>query len=78
MPPTSEQLAESWRPYMETCIAAFGPNRSMFESNFPPDKGTCSYQVLWNAFKRITGNFSETEKGAMFAGTAARFYRLPR
>ena len=51
-PPSSQDLEKAWRPYIETCIAAFGPQRSMFESNFPVDKGTCSYQVLWNAFKR--------------------------
>ena len=51
-PPSSEDLAEAWKPYIETCIAAFGPQRAMFESNFPVDKGTCSYPVLWNAFAR--------------------------
>ena len=75
-PPSSEALAEAWQPYIETCIEAFGPRRSMFESNFPPDKGTCSYAVLWNAFKRLTAKYSDAEKAAMFAGTAAAFYRL--
>jgi predicted TIM-barrel fold metal-dependent hydrolase len=50
MPPSSEDAA-AWRPYVETCIEAFGPERSMFESNFPSDKGQCSYQVIFNAFK---------------------------
>jgi predicted TIM-barrel fold metal-dependent hydrolase len=76
IPPSSQELAEAWRPYIESCIEAFGPSRSMFESNFPPDKGTCSYAVLWNTFKRLTANYSEAEKTAMFAGTAAHFYRL--
>ena len=53
MPPSSEEAAAAWRPYIETCIEAFGPSRCMFESNFPPDKGQCSYQVIFNAFKRI-------------------------
>jgi predicted TIM-barrel fold metal-dependent hydrolase len=75
-PPSSLELAKAWRPYIETCIDAFGPERCMFESNFPPDKGTCSYAVLWNTFKRLTADISETEKAAMFAGTAANFYRL--
>ena len=52
-PPSSEEAAAAWRPYIETCIEAFGPNRCMFESNFPPDKGQCSYQVIFNAFKRL-------------------------
>lgn len=75
-PPSSEQLAEAWRPYVETCIAAFGPERCMFESNFPVDKGTCSYGVLWNAFKRITAGCSAQEKAALYRDTAARVYRL--
>jgi predicted TIM-barrel fold metal-dependent hydrolase len=76
-PPTSHQLAEAWRPYIETCIEAFGPSRSMFESNFPADKGTCSYAVLWNAFKRITEGYLDAEKEDLFSRTASRFYKLP-
>ncbi|MCC7348201.1 MAG: amidohydrolase family protein [Variibacter sp.] len=75
-PPSSEQLAAAWRRHIETAIAAFGPRRAMFESNFPVDKGTCSYGVLWNAFKRIAKDYSEDEKHALFFGTAARVYRV--
>ncbi|HTO61386.1 MAG TPA: amidohydrolase family protein [Bradyrhizobium sp.] len=75
-PPSSEEAASAWRPYIETCIEAFGPERCMFESNFPPDKGQCSYQVIFNAFKRIAAQYSEAEKTAMFSGTATRVYRL--
>jgi predicted TIM-barrel fold metal-dependent hydrolase len=75
-PPTSLDLEKAWRPYIETCIAAFGPQRSMFESNFPVDKGTCSYQVLWNAFKRIAAGYSADEKTALFSGAAKKAYRL--
>ena len=75
-PPSSEQLAAAWRPYIETCIEAFGAKRAMFESNFPPDKGQCSYQVIFNAFKRIAASCSEDEKTALFSQTAADFYRL--
>jgi L-fuconolactonase len=75
-PPSSEELAALWRPYIEACIAAFGPQRAMFESNFPVDKGSCGYAVLWNAFKRIAAGCSAAEKQALFAGTARRFYRL--
>jgi predicted TIM-barrel fold metal-dependent hydrolase len=73
---TSEQLAEEWKPYIETCIEAFGANRCMFESNFPVDSGTCTYPVLWNAFKRLAAGASTAEKTALFSGTAARVYRL--
>jgi predicted TIM-barrel fold metal-dependent hydrolase len=76
MPPSSEQAAAAWRPYIDTCIEAFGPNRAMFESNFPPDKGQCSYQVIFNAFKRIAAQYSEAEKTALFSKTATDFYRL--
>src|SRR6202158_4338269 len=76
MPPSSEEAAAAWRPYIETCIEAFGPERSMFESNFPPDKGQCSYQVIFNAFKRIAAQYSEPEKTAVLDRTAADFYRL--
>src|SRR5712671_485968 len=76
LPPSSEELAAAWRPYIETCIAAFGPERAMFESNFPVDKGSCGYAALWNAFKRIAAGCSAAEKAALFAGTATKFYRL--
>lgn len=75
-PPDSSALAGAWRPYIETCIDAFGPERAMFESNFPVDKQSCGYGVLWNAFKRITRGYSPGERCALFHDTAARFYRL--
>jgi predicted TIM-barrel fold metal-dependent hydrolase len=75
-PPSSQELAAAWRPYIETCIKAFGPRRAMFESNFPVDKGSCSYQVLWNAFKRIAAGYSADEKTALFSGAAKQAYRL--
>ena len=75
-PPSSEEAAAAWRPYIETCTEAFGPARCMFESNFPPDKGQCSYQVIFNAFKRIAASYSEAEKTALFSKTATDFYRL--
>ena len=76
VPPSSEELAAAWRQYIEPCIEAFGPDRCMFESNFPPDKQSCGYTELWNAFKHITKGASASEKKALFAGTAARVYRL--
>jgi L-fuconolactonase len=76
MPPSSEDLAAAWRPYVEACIEAFGPDRCMMESNFPVDKQTCGYGVLWNALKRITQNCSAAEKAALYRDTAARVYRL--
>ena len=78
LPPASAELAEAWRPYVETCVEAFGAARCMFESNFPVDKGMCGYAVLWNAFKRLAAGASEGEKAALFSGTAIRTYRLDR
>ena len=78
LPPTSERLAAAWRPTIETCIEAFGARRCMFESNFPVDKGMCSYPVLWNAFKRLASGASAAERAALFSGTAVRLYRLER
>lgn len=75
-PPDSALLAEAWKPYLDVCIEAFGPQRAMFESNFPVDKASCSYGVLWNAFKRHAAGYSDDEKRALFHDTAARVYRL--
>ena len=75
-PPTSEELCEATRRYYETVIEAFGPERCMFESNFPVDKVSCSYGVLWNSFKRMTSGYSESERAALFHDTAARVYGI--
>ena len=74
--PSSQTLADLWRPYVETCIAAFGTDRCMFESNFPVDRWGADYATLWNAFKRIAAGASDDEKADLFAGTASHFYRL--
>jgi L-fuconolactonase len=75
-PPSSETLAATFRSYVDTCIEAFGPSRSMFESNFPVDRGSYSYAVFWNACKLMAKDLSSTEKADLFGGTAARFYKL--
>ncbi len=75
-PPHSATLAEAWRPFIETCIDAFGPDRCMFESNFPVDKGSYSYVACWNAFKRLTAGASVEAKAALFSETARSVYRL--
>jgi predicted TIM-barrel fold metal-dependent hydrolase len=75
-PPTSQQLAEAWQPYIDACIAAFGPSRCLFESNFPQEKPSCSYGIFWNAAKRMVSGASEAELADLFAATAARVYRL--
>ena len=75
-PPTSEELMEATRRYYEHTIEIFGVERCMFESNFPVDKLSCSYRVLWNSFKRLTAGYSESERAHLFHDTAARVYRL--
>ena len=74
-PPTSEELAAATRRYYLHMIDCFGPERCMFESNFPVDKASSSYRVLWNSFKRIASGFSASEKAALFHDTAVRVYR---
>ena len=69
-------LAEAMAPYYDHCIQAFGPGRCMFESNFPVDKVSCSYTVLWNAFKRLSAEYSATERADLFCQTARRVYGL--
>jgi predicted TIM-barrel fold metal-dependent hydrolase len=78
VPPSSEDIAAGWRQYIEPCIEAFGVDRCMFESNFPPDKQSGGYTELWNAFKRITAGASAGEKAALYSGTAARVYRMTK
>jgi L-fuconolactonase len=75
-PPSSEALAAAWKPYVETCIDAFGASRCMFESNFPVDKGSYAYAPFWNACKILSRGAGAGEKTDLFSGTATRFYRL--
>ncbi|MEI9886637.1 MAG: amidohydrolase family protein [Rhizomicrobium sp.] len=74
--PPSAVLAEQWKPYVLTCIDAFGPSRCMFESNFPVDRFGCDYASLWNAFKILAKDYSKSDKTALFSGTAKRVYRV--
>ena len=76
-PPTSDELVSATRDYYLHLIDRFGPARCMFESNFPVDRTSCSYLVLWNAFKKIAASFTNEEQAEMFHGAAARVYRLP-
>jgi predicted TIM-barrel fold metal-dependent hydrolase len=75
-PPSSDEVVEAQSRYYTHIIECFGPERCMFESNFPVDKHSLSYQVYWNAMKKIAAPYSEDEKTAMFCGTAARIYSV--
>ena len=72
----SEELAGHLAPLMNYCIEQFGPDRCMFESNFPPDKVSYSYNVLFNAFKRLSKDYSASERASLFHDTATRVYRI--
>jgi len=76
-PPGSEEIARGVAPYFNYCIEQFGVERCMFESNFPVDKTSFSYTVMWNAFKRLSKDFSSQERAALFHDTAVKAYRLP-
>ncbi|HUS97070.1 MAG TPA: amidohydrolase family protein, partial [Hyphomicrobiaceae bacterium] len=76
LPPSSAELAEATKHYFEHTIELFGVERCMFESNFPVDKLSCDYTVLWNSFKLMTQGYSADERAALFHDTAARVYRL--
>jgi len=75
-PPGSEALAAAMAPYFHTCIEHFGAERCMFESNFPVDRASCSYHVLWNAFKRVSREYSDSDRAKLFHDNACRFYKI--
>lgn len=75
-PPTSDEFVAAQRRFYERTIEVFGPERCMFESNFPVDRFSLSYPVVWNGFKKMSAGYSPTERAAMFSGTARRVYRL--
>lgn len=76
-PLSSSDIATAWRAWFDACLELFGAERCMFESNFPVQKRWCSYPVFWNACKKLASGASSQEKAALFAGTAARTYKIP-
>ncbi len=66
LPANSDEIVAVHRGYYLHAIDCFGPDRCMFESNFPVDKVSASYGVLWNSFKRITKSYSAGEKPPSF------------
>ena len=75
-PATSNEIVTATGRYHRHAIDLFGVERCMFESNFPVDKRSCSYHVLWNAFKKLVEDASGSEKDALFHDTACRAYRI--
>lgn len=76
VPPTSAEVADTIAPWVDFCIKQFGPQRCMFESNFPVDKVSYPYATIWNAFQRLAAAYTADEKAAMFHDTARRAYKL--
>ena len=76
LPPTSDEFVTAQRRYYDRMIECFGPERCMFESNFPVDRFSLPYRTLWNALKKIAAPYSDAERDRMFRGTAAEIYRL--
>jgi predicted TIM-barrel fold metal-dependent hydrolase len=75
-PPGSDEVVAWWGHDIRFCIDTFGPSRCMFESNFPVDRWSLGYTVLWNAFQKIAASYGEDEQAALFSGTAERAYRV--
>ncbi|CAE7406232.1 yngJ [Symbiodinium microadriaticum] len=76
IPPTSDEFVEQQARYYHHMIQCFGPDRCMFESNFPVDRLSLSYHVLWNGLKKIAADYSDDDQNRLFSGTARRIYRL--
>ncbi len=76
LPPSSDEIVATQKRYYLHALEHFGAQRCMFESNFPVDRLSLSYPILWNAFKKLVADFSEDEKHALFYGNAQRIYRL--
>ena len=75
-PPTSDEFILKQKAYYETALEYFTPARCMFESNFPVDKASISYPILWNAFKKLAANYSASERDQLFYKTASKVYRI--
>ena len=75
-PPGSEEVADHWGDDVRFCIDTFGPDRCMFESNFPVDRQALTYPVLWNALQIMAAGYSDAEQDELFSGTATRAYKL--
>jgi L-fuconolactonase len=75
-PPTSDEFVEAQAKWYHHTIRAFGPERCMFESNFPVDRLSISYRNLWNGLKKIAQDYPDAARAAMFSGTARKVYKL--
>lgn len=67
---------DSLRPWIETCIEAFGPARCMFGTNWPLDGLHGRYEDLVIAYRDIVKDYSADEQDQMFRKTAEGWYRI--
>jgi predicted TIM-barrel fold metal-dependent hydrolase len=74
--PDKNELVDRLGPLVRHCIDAFGPQRCMVASNFPVDRVSASYGAVFDAMVELTASDGAQAQAAMFAGTAARFYRI--
>ena len=75
-PATSDEIISEQSSYYLYALDCFGSERCMFESNFPVDKQSVSYPVIWNAYKKLVKDFGETDKENLFYRTAENVYKL--
>ena len=75
-PASSDEIVAVTARYYHKAIELFGPERCMFESNFPVDKQSASYGVLWNAFKKMAADYSAADQDRLFHDTAVQAYKL--
>jgi L-fuconolactonase len=73
---------ENWkprdlRPYIETALELFGPQRLMYGSDWPVCELAGSYGEVHAALAEALALLSNAERDAIWGQTAASFYRLP-
>lgn len=64
------------KPYVDHVLAAFGPERVMWGSDWPVCRLRAEYEGWLAAAEALTAHLPEADRAQVFGGTAARFYRL--
>lgn len=67
---------DTLRPYADTVLAAFGPDRLMFGSDWPVCTLAATYGQVVSTAEELTAGLGDTEREAVFSGTATRVYGL--
>jgi len=76
---TSPASASDLRPYYETVVAAFGPDRLMFGTDWPVSAlhVVATYGQVCGLYRELTSQLSTAEQEMIFDRTARRVYQLP-